>query len=337
MTASSYAVKPAPDGTTALARPSAPRIYWVAVGLKRCMLGTVVDDITGNLAKSSDELAATWELYGFVAALTASIIYPSLQHAASFCSIIDGQTGWLGTAYLLFSFCGVFGFLSCGIVSSVYAIVLKCLSEGAANYWRSTCLVELRLPQQLFFSGVWAAMFTVLIEALVRLNVPLNNGDLEMDASWAERPANLAVVIIFALGVLYQVAMLFSIVAKCLRANLVFSADASAFAQQERRALSTGRPAWVASPSADELRTLLQAYWPDGAAGGGAFADPNPRDFQVYVRHTMRARGHGDVSFIACRMAELIFEERVQQLLDATGLKVERDEQLVKPLDGPSA
>ena len=338
------AIEPAPEpqglsAATTLAR-SRLLTYWLPIAFKQAWLGSIIDHITGNLAKSIDELTACLDQYGFIAALTAALMYPSLQHAASVCTIIDEQVQNLGTAYLACSLMSAFALFLCAMASSTISLMFRCCtSEAAANYLRATSPIELRLPQQLFYTGILATVCTVLLEALVRVNVQLDafigpeELEVSLSAVWAERPGNVAAAVIFAATTLYSVGVLMILAAKCIRVNFLFSADRSTAARQEREALTAGRTAWIASPSVDECRTLLAAYWPSDTADLGPFADPNPTDFQTFMRFTMQARGHGDLSFIACRMADLLFEERVQELLDAKGLKVEREGQLVKPLD----
>ena len=285
---------------------------------------------TNNNEKTAEELSAFLESYALVAALVASVMWNTFTHAANNSALVDAQVDGLGTAYLLCSAVSAYGFLLCSIIAPITSVMARsCESEECVRHWRRCARLEMRFSQVVFFASTLATYATVMLEAIVRTWALADYEDSDVALPAADVTTRRMVLIVVVLGALtiYSVAVVLSIAAKCVRSVRIFSADCTPIARLERASLATGPTPWFASPTSDDLRTLLDAYWDE--FGSGPFGNPNPVHFRLFLGRTMHARGHGDVSHLAMRMADSLFEERIQQLLEASNVKVERDEQLV--------
>jgi len=300
-----------------------------------CPTGAAVDIVSENNEKTAQELCGLLEAYGLVAALVASVMYPSLQHAADVSALVDERADGLGAAYLVCSVVSAFGFAVCAMLSPLFSVMTRCCpSEECANHWRACGRLELRAPQVLFLFGMPATLATVCLETVVRLRGLAAGGSDAAGWASAEETAYdsrafvLASVTMITISV-YAVVVGLMLAAKAFRSVRIFSAETSPAARLDRESLALaarGTP-WFASPSSQSIRKVLDAYWQEFE--GGPFANPAPAHWRLYLRQEMHKLGHGDLSHLTCRMADLLFEERIQTLLEASNVKVEHAQQLV--------
>jgi hypothetical protein len=278
--------------------------------------GSIVDEVTDG-SEASAEIIRFHESMGFIVTLLLSVIYPTFQFAGASCDVINSQVAGLGSAFFACSLIAV--------VADAYASILSILiifsvymtkSNDETQHTRSCMWREFRVPYMMWVLGAYSTVLTIVAEAFVRrFHLAEPTADDANEPVTIDDAGVVTIVLVFLVLTCALFATMFCGVAKGLRSGLAFSADTAVEATAERDALRAGKPPWFGNPSAAQLREHLETYMREFGHGVGPFANPNPAHWQRYVMRVMQRQGHGSVSYMASRVAETIFEEKVEAIL----------------------
>ena len=288
----------------------------------------------GDLEGDGDreQMQQMYSQMALVSGLRLGFSYTIIQHSADKLMYVETNAPGLGMAFYICAGGMISGDILC-VMSAIgmSTVLLQCQTEDQLFMIKQQAASVLRVPFRVYTFATCCLPAASIIELVVRafrLDTALYP-DLSYevtDYSWHSHAGTalvVAMVVNFVLFFIMNYALdwVIALVGKSHVNMNMFDLPPMP--------IEKGVMPCFANPSAKELRCFLVEYWQVWGPGLGMLNNPTPRHFTQFVLAKVRAQGHDSLSYVAQRMAKALFEEKIQRMMAAENVKIERLDLLV--------